>query len=176
MNNYSEITDWKFYQLYTNKEKARLYRLDLPDEELIDAMIKAVNPDNMDESLESLFSFVGYTDYEKEKRSVVISKNWRKFLSKFDTDKRLMYLGKNVVTVEDMLLTERKEADCCYFLLLDYIEDNIWYIGPKDRSEFDKIFQRALDALGVEERIRVLEELLHEIDKEYDFDYDDYSL
>lgn len=176
MNNYSNLTDWKFYQMYTSREKAKLYRLDLPDDEFIEAMIKAVETDNMDESLMSLFPFVGYKDYEKSKRMVHIEENWRRDLSKYDIEKKLMYLGNNVATVEDMLLTESKEANCCYYLLLAYMKNDTFYIGPKDTKEFDEVFKRAIDTEGSEERIRVLEELLHELDKEYDFDYDNYLL
>ncbi|MCX4364336.1 MAG: nucleotidyltransferase domain-containing protein [Bacilli bacterium] len=177
MNNYSSITDWKFYQMYTNKEKAKLYKLDLPDEEFIDAMVKALeNTDDMEETLKKLFHFVGYTDYEKEKRHVYIEEDWHRCLSKQEIEKELMYLGSNVAKVEEMLLLESKEAECCYFLLLEYMRDKTFYIGPKDTSGFDRIFKRALDTEGAEERIRVLEELLHELDKEYEFDYDDYSL
>lgn len=176
MNNYSNVTEWKFYQLYTNKEKAQRYRLVLPDDKFIDAIIKAVNPDNMDETLESLFPFVGYTDYEKENRYVDFPNKWKKCLSKFDTEKKIIFLGKNINIVEDKLLTESEDADFCYFCLLNYIENDIWYIGPKDRSEFDQVFKRALDETGSEERIRVLEELLHILDNGYNFDHDDYYL
>lgn len=176
MHNYSEVVEWKFYQLYTNKEKAKRYCLELPDDEFIDAILNAVNPDDMDESLENLFHFVGYTDYEKMNRRVRFHDKWKKCLSKHDTEKKLIHLGKNIEAVEGKLLTESIDADSCYFYLLNYIDNDIWYIGPKDRTEFDEVFKRALDAEGAEERIRVLEELLHILDNNYNFDHDDYYL
>ena len=176
MHNYSEITEWKFYQLYINKEKAKRYRLELPDDAFIETILKAVNPDDMDAAMESLIPFVGYTDYEKENRHVRINQKWRKCLSKNETERQLIHLGKNIETVEDKLLTESIDAECCYFCLLHYIDDVIWKIGPKDRSEFDDAFKRSLDAEGAEDRVRVLEELLHILDNGYNFDHDNYYL
>lgn len=176
MHNYSEVVEWKFYQLYTNKEKAKRYCLELPDDEFIETIIKAANPSNMDESLESLFHFVGYTDYEKVNRRVQFNDKWRKCLSLFEEEKKLIHLGRNIETVEDKLLTESADAESCYFYLLNYIDNEIWYIGPKDRTEFDETFKRALDAEGAEARIRVLEELLHILDNGRNFDHNCYYL
>ena len=176
MHNYSEITEWKFYQLYTNKEKAKRYRLDLPDDKFIEAMLKAVNPDNMDEAIESLIPFVGYTDYAKVNRYVSFNEKWKRLLSKHDTERKLIHLGKNIERVEDKLLTESIDADSCYYYLLNYIENDSWYIGPDDRTEFDEIFKKAVDTEGAEERIQVLEELLHILDNGYNFDHDNYYL
>ncbi len=177
MHNYSEITEWKFYQLYTNKEKAKRYRLDLPDDKFIETILKAVNPDDMDEAIESLIPFVvGYTEYEKANRHVRFHDKWKKCLSVREKERKLIHLGKNIATVEDKLLTESADANCCYFCLLNYIDNDIWYIGPDDRTEFDEVFKRALDAEGAEDRIRVLEELLHILDNGYNFDHDNYYL
>ena len=40
----------------------------------------------------------------------------------------------------------------------------------------DEVFKGTLDTNDVEERIRVLEALLHILDSGYSFDYDDYFL
>lgn len=181
MNHFSDVTEWKCYQLYTNKDKAKRYRLDLPDDEFIAAFIKTLNPDNMDEALESLYPFVGYTDYEKTHRYKYDSRladldNWKRSLSKFDTEKKLIFQSKNIVTVEDKLLASTEDAEFAYYCLLNYLENNSWYVGPKDRTELESVFNLAVETNDTDTRIKLLEDLLHILEDGYKIDYDDYYL
>lgn len=176
MNDLSDITEWKCFDVYTKKEKAAKYKLDLPLQDFIDFYISALNPTDMEKSMKSLFHFVNYKDYLENKRLVDIPIEYRKCLSKCDTEKELMNLGENVYKVEDKLLSDTEDSNFVYFQLLSYMKEKYLRIGPRYENNFEEQFQVALDTVGSEERIRVIEELFHTITASYEFDYDDYSL
>ncbi len=176
MYNYSNINDWKVYDLYTNPSKAHDYMLKLPDPKFIDAYLRALSAENMNAEIKKLSAFINYKSYLEEKRDVQVGIEIRKRLNQEDEIREVMFLGQNINTVEDMLLSENQASNCCYYSLLNYIKMCALSIGPDDLSEFDKLFLKAVDEEDTEMRINVLEELLHEVTKRYNFDYDDYTL
>lgn len=176
LHNYSNITEWNCYSLYTNPKKAESYLLNLPDKKFIDTYIKALKPDNMAVSLESLYPFVGYVDYEKKGRFPPTTVEYREKLTSEQINQTLMFLGKNIYKVENLLLMDSYDADFCYFELLTFMKMKSLSIGPTDLSIFNMLFDQAINTTGGQERIEIIEKLFHEINKDYEFDYDDYSL
>lgn len=176
MNDLSEIGECKCCDFYRNKEKAERYKLDLPSQDFIQSFLSALNPTDMEDSIKSLFHFVNYKDYLDNKRNVNIPKDYRESLSERETEDALMQLGKTVYKVEDKLFFETDDSNFLYFTLLSYMKNTYLDIGPRDKNNFEEQFQVALDTVGSEERIRIIEELFHTITASYEFDYDDYSL
>ncbi len=176
MNNLSDVPEWICFDIYTNEEKAKRYKSSLPTQEFINSFIATLNPINMEESMKSLYHFVYYKDYLEDKRIVYIPKEYQRSLYKRDSERKLMYLGKIIYKVEDKLLLGTQDSSFVYFLLLDIMREIYMCIGPSEGNSFEEQFKVALSAVGSEERIHILEELLHTISFNYEFDFDDYTL
>lgn len=177
VSNKSNIFASLTYDLYTDEEKRKRYIVSIPKRSFIDAFILAIKPKSMDESLSELFGFIKYDDYLTDGRKPNISKRAKRV---FDDEREipynLLYLAKSVNKVQDKLIKKSYDSDYVYFSFLLNAYNKYLNSAYVKKEEFELIFDAALEAKGIDERINSTEEIFNCFNKTRNFDYSDYSL
>lgn len=179
MYNLPSIHFLKVYDLYSNPVYAQeQYKMELPSVEFRSLFLNAIcSSENMDESLKLLFNMIGYKwDYNYNIEEKVEEKQNIKMKNEVEILNRLVHLNHWVYKVEDMLLKNSLDKEYCYFILLGVLRENYPMLCGEDIDAFNLKIEQAINATDVQERIDVLEELLHLMDYQYDLDYDDFTL
>lgn len=179
MNDLTETPEYLTYDLYTNGEKTQNYGCHLPTDDYKSTFLEAMNPVNMDESIEKLSSFVGYENYLKRGVEPKLKERHQKVTLGEDTRmyySALILLAKNIDHLEDRLIKNTSDIEYYYFNSLEYFYMKYLEFTSVNEDDFLEYFNEAMNATGVDERIEALEKLFHVFSVDREFDYSDYSL
>ncbi len=179
IHQYSYVEILKVYRLYTNISSATdHYRLEVAPCDFRQAFLDALTfVGDMEENLKKLFEFIGF-DWKKQ-YSFYRKKEHYSRLINFKSNRNmreLSYLNWQVCKTEDLLLKNSKDATFAYYWMLYKLKEYYPKLCGEDINRFHMQIETAIYTNDVNERIYMLEELLHLMDYKYELDYDDYTL
>ena len=179
IHQYSFVDILKVYRLYTNVSSATdQYRLEIASCDFRQAFLAALTfVGDMEENLKKLFEFIGF-DYEKQ-YSFYREKEYYSRHINFKSNRNmreLSYLNGQVCKTEDLLLKNSKDATFSYYWMLYELKECYPRLCGEDMNQFYLQIETAIHTNDVNERIYMLEELLHLMDYKYELDYDDFTL
>lgn len=179
IHQYSFVDILKVYRLYTDISSAiNHYRLDVAPCDFRQAFLDALTfVGDMDENLKRLFEFIEF-DWEKQ-YSFYREKGYYSRLINFKSNRNmreLSYLNGQVCKTEDLLVKNSKDATFAYYWVLYELKESYPKLCGEDINWFNLQIETAIHTNDVNERIDMLEKLLHLMDYKYELDYDDYTL
>lgn len=174
VNNYSNISSMKVYDLYQNKEKSEEYSLTLPDDNFINLYFKAITaPAN--ERMEILNTLFEVLEINPSHYSLNVKRDDYSFKSEDTIKKTVVILYNKMQKVINKLVYQTPDAMSCYYIVLnELIEFNNSF---NDYNELvEELLESALNEFDSNKRIHLIEKIFYLVAKNYQFDYDDYYI
>ena len=170
INNYSSISTSQVYDIYTNKDTyEKLYNLKLPDNFFIRYYLEFIYGNTKD--IEKLLTFI---DFKSDDLNIYEEENYDYHYSETKIKEQILYYIKMGKKVTDYILQIHPYSEMLYHIFLSQVYN--FYHEVYSDDLIDNVYINALKTDNVNERVISVKKMLNLLNRDYNFDYNNYSL